>query len=66
MSSWCPSGRGGHQMCIDSVSQTLYLHGGWDGSKELGDLWMYDITTCYWTYLYQDTSIDVSTMRSVT
>lgn len=33
----CP--RGGHQMVWDSVHRALYLFGGWDGQRDLGDLW---------------------------
>ncbi|KAI5480427.1 hypothetical protein MNV49_000580 [Pseudohyphozyma bogoriensis] len=32
-----PSPRGGHQMV--RVGRKLLLHGGWDGSRDLGDLW---------------------------
>jgi hypothetical protein len=36
---WCcsqPAARGGHQLVMDSAGQTVYLFGGWDGSKDLG------------------------------
>jgi len=32
-SSVRPGPRGGHQMCMDAEKQTLFLLGGWDGSK---------------------------------
>lgn len=34
-----PSPRGGHQMCFDPQSRTLFLLGGWDGRRDLGDFW---------------------------
>ncbi len=36
---WCysqPAARGGHQLVMDSAGQTVYLFGGWDGTKDLG------------------------------
>lgn len=52
-----PDMRGGHQMCIDCDGGQLYLYGGWDGSKELGDLWQFTIKSQQWTSL--DTSQEV-------
>ncbi|XP_064400572.1 muskelin-like [Halichondria panicea] len=52
-----PVGRGGHQMCLDLTSQTIYLHGGWDGANDLSDLWSYDIERGVWTCICQDTSL---------
>lgn len=43
-----PCMRGGHQMCIDSVTGIVYLLGGWDGHKDLSDLWSFDIATGTW------------------
>ena len=34
-----PSPRGGHQLCIDSGQQHIYLYGGWDGTRDLTDFW---------------------------
>ena len=47
-------------MCLDPTTQTIYLHGGWDGTKDLADLWSYDIKGGVWTCLCQDTSLVVS------
>ncbi len=58
-----PVGRGGHQMCLDLTSQTIYLHGGWDGANDLSDLWSYDIERGVWTCICQDTSLVVSKQR---
>ena len=55
-----PSMRGAHQLCFEPSSQLLYLHGGWDGTKELGDLWTYSVAEGLWQCLYRDTSKAVS------
>ena len=44
-------------MCVDK--DMLYLYGGWDGSKELGDLWQYNISTQQWRCLSLDTAQEV-------
>ncbi|XP_062501613.1 muskelin-like isoform X2 [Corticium candelabrum] len=46
-----PGIRGGHQMVIDSDTQMVYLFGGWDGTKDLADLWCYNILAAQWTCL---------------
>lgn len=51
-----PGMRGGHQMCIDVHGDCIYLFGGWDGTKDLADLWCYSILTGNWTCLSRDTS----------
>ena len=53
-----PGMRGGHQMCIDVNTETLYLFGGWDGVQDLNDLWSYQVTTNTWTLLSKDTEED--------
>ena len=53
-----PGMRGGHQMCIDSYSETIYLFGGWDGTKDLSDLWSYDIESGQWCCISRDTSLE--------
>lgn len=55
-----PDMRGGHQMCIDHECGQLFLFGGWDGAKELGDLWQFTMSTQRWTCLSLDTSQEVS------
>ena len=45
-------------MCIDSEMGLIYLHGGWDGSKNLDDHWVYNISTSRWKLLSQHTSQD--------
>ncbi|KAJ3185891.1 hypothetical protein HK101_009778 [Irineochytrium annulatum] len=50
-----PSMRGGHQMCIDVDASTIYLFGGWDGTKDLSDFWSYDLEKRRWTCISMDT-----------
>ncbi|RWS09436.1 muskelin-like protein [Dinothrombium tinctorium] len=53
-----PGMRGGHQMCIDPYSETIYLYGGWDGSQDLADLWCYNIAKSEWICISKDTSLE--------
>ncbi|KAF8585931.1 hypothetical protein K439DRAFT_1409405 [Ramaria rubella] len=53
-----PSSRGGHQMCIDSESGVIYLFGGWDGQKNLDDMWAYSISEGRWKMLSFNTAFD--------
>lgn len=46
-----PSARGGHQLLWDSNSQQLFLLGGWDGKRDLGDFWSFDPISSTWTLL---------------
>lgn len=55
-----PSMRGAHQMTFDTASQHIYVHGGWDGSKDLSDLWTYSTVEGTWRCLCKDSSIVVS------
>lgn len=51
-----PGPRGGHQMVCDPTTHSLYLLGGWDGSRDLGDFWMYQPAPVdRWTCLSLDT-----------
>ncbi|KAI8376660.1 Muskelin N-terminus-domain-containing protein [Choanephora cucurbitarum] len=52
-----PSPRGGHQMCIDVQTQTIYVLGGWDGKQDLSDFWSFDIKRNQWTLLSEDTQL---------
>eukprot|EP01135_Chromosphaera_perkinsii_P004865 Nk52_evm11s301 gene=Nk52_evmTU11s301 len=54
-SSEYPGMRGGHQMCMEASEGKLFLFGGWDGQKDLVDLWMYDIADNRWEKLSDDT-----------
>jgi hypothetical protein len=53
-----PGMRGGHQMVIDSTSDTIYLLGGWDGCTDLADFWKYNIETGRWTCISEDTAAE--------
>ncbi|KAJ3154115.1 Muskelin 1, intracellular mediator containing kelch motif [Geranomyces michiganensis] len=50
-----PCMRGGHQMAIDTESGKVYLFGGWDGSKDLSDFWVYDPEASRWNCISLDT-----------
>ncbi|PVD25090.1 hypothetical protein C0Q70_15588 [Pomacea canaliculata] len=50
-----PGMRGGHQMCIDVYTETIYLFGGWDGNHDLADLWTYQVTSREWTCISKNT-----------
>ncbi|KAK7582298.1 hypothetical protein V9T40_013743 [Parthenolecanium corni] len=49
-----PGMRGGHQMCFDSISETIFLFGGWDGHQDLSDLWSYHVPTNKWKLISYD------------
>lgn len=49
-----PCGRGGHQMDLDVEKGVLWLFGGWDGSRDLADLWVYYIREARWRCVSQD------------
>ncbi|KAJ1817150.1 hypothetical protein LPJ75_001798, partial [Coemansia sp. RSA 2598] len=50
-----PSARGGHQMCVDEESRYAYLYGGWDGTNNLGDLWMLSLDSGQWSCISSNT-----------
>ncbi|KAJ2724942.1 hypothetical protein GGI07_001604 [Coemansia sp. Benny D115] len=50
-----PLARGGHQMCVDEKNRRAYLFGGWDGTNNLGDLWMYSMVSGQWTCISSNT-----------
>ena len=50
-----PGMRGGHQMCIDPYTETIYLFGGWDGHQDLADFWSFHIPTSKWTLISSNT-----------
>ena len=53
-----PGMRGGHQMVLDTDQQMIYIFGGWDGSKDLSDLWVFSIQHEQWHLISKDTSED--------
>ncbi|SNX84669.1 related to Muskelin [Melanopsichium pennsylvanicum] len=50
-----PSGRGGHAMVFDSDKGIAYLFGGWDGQRDLSDLWAYHVGENRWRLISADT-----------
>ncbi|KAF4519079.1 hypothetical protein B566_EDAN001671 [Ephemera danica] len=50
-----PGMRGGHQMCMDPHTDTIFLFGGWDGTQDLSDFWQYHVPTSQWTKLSNKT-----------
>ncbi|KAJ3316887.1 Muskelin 1, intracellular mediator containing kelch motif [Boothiomyces sp. JEL0866] len=50
-----PSMRGGHQMCIDSEANLIYLFGGWDGTRDLADFWQFNQVDRSWSCISMDT-----------
>ena len=67
-----PCARGGHVMVIDPMPSThddsglggpgglIYLFGGWDGTRDLADLWIYDLRQSHWRLVSEDVSDDDS------
>ncbi|XP_012935580.1 muskelin isoform X1 [Aplysia californica] len=53
-----PGMRGGHQMCMDVLTETIYMFGGWDGNHDLADLWSYHVPSHAWTCISRDTEKD--------
>ena len=50
-----PGMRGGHQMCIDAEHSFIYMFGGWDGSKDLSDFWVFNQSAAEWRCISLDT-----------
>ncbi len=48
-----PGMRGGHQLIVDTNENRIYLFGGWDGFRDLSDLWYYDIKLNSWTLIHE-------------
>ncbi len=48
LSTSCPSGRNGHTMVYDSLSDRFILFGGWDGRLS-NETWAYDLDNNQWT-----------------
>lgn len=58
-----PGMRGGHQMCLDPSSETIYLFGGWDGNQDLCDMWAYHIPSQQWKLVSPNTSVEVRLIK---
>lgn len=48
-----PGMRGGHQLVIDNVNDRIYLYGGWDGTGDLSDLWVFDLKEKSWRLIHE-------------
>lgn len=55
-----PCMRGGHHMCLDPISETIFLFGGWDGHQDLSDFWAFHIPSNKWKLLSYDVESEVS------
>ncbi|OZJ05515.1 hypothetical protein BZG36_01880 [Bifiguratus adelaidae] len=51
-----PCMRGGHQMCMDVEEGKVYLLGGWNGERDLSDMWYFDREEGKWELLSGDTA----------
>jgi N-acetylneuraminic acid mutarotase len=49
-----PAARGGQSLVYLESENKLLLFGGWNGAKEFGDTWEYDLTANSWTELRPD------------
>jgi muskelin len=49
-----PCARVGHAVCINKQEQIIYLHGGWNGSSFLDDLWRFRILENKWEQLFNE------------
>ena len=36
-------------MVVDNASHTVFLFGGWDGSRDLADFWTYHVPSRKWS-----------------
>ena len=49
-----------------SFSENLYLFGGWDGTKDLSDFWLFNVPSKEWTCLGTDTHKEVRDAEQTT
>ena len=49
-----------------SFSENLYLFGGWDGTKDLSDFWVFNVLSKEWTCLGTDTHKEVRDAEKTT
>lgn len=50
--------RGGHQMAIDARNARIYLLGGWDGTTDLADFWVYHCLQNEWNLISENTEAE--------
>ena len=51
-----PAPRGGHSLVVDRGRRRAWLFGGTTSGPDLGDTWMFDLTTSAWTQVATDGS----------
>lgn len=44
-------------MVADTKKRLVYLYGGWDGYRDLSDLWVFNIENNSWTLLFEQTEL---------
>ena len=49
-------------MVVDNASHTVFLFGGWDGSRDLADFLTYHVPSRKWSLLSPDTEAEGGTM----
>ena len=42
----------------------IYLYGGWDGNKDLADMWSYHVPSAEWTCISKNTDEDVRSFKN--
>lgn len=52
-----PGKRGGHQLVLDTKNSLMYLYGGWNGSEDLSDLWVFDMKTNQWALIHENSEL---------
>lgn len=52
-------------LCGSSLSEVLYVFGGFDGAGELGDFWKFDVRSSSWIQICSDAGLVVSLPRAV-
>eukprot|EP00049_Salpingoeca_infusionum_P002484 m.57504 g.57504 ORF g.57504 m.57504 type:complete len:740 (-) comp11601_c0_seq1:396-2615(-) len=51
-----PPGRSAHGMVMDTVTEKIYVLGGWTGQAELGGLWEFDLNAKKWARVQANVS----------
>eukprot|EP00912_Choanoflagellata_sp_UC4_P001633 UC4_evm6s1043 len=53
-----PGTRSAQSMYFDTTARKIYLFGGWNGTNNLCDFWMFDLTDSRWTRISSDCNED--------
>lgn len=46
------------RMCVCVCTEMIYLFGGWDGQRDLADVWVYSIAANQWTCLSRNVELN--------